>query len=450
MTAARPAFIGALLLAVCAGGASQDKGPTPEQLEAAEQAVTAARAEKEAAGAALEALVTELKDDFEKLTIDAGAPTLRHAIALVMADALPVARTRLAAEVAKGRAVMRGTRRQILQDAFQAPVASTTGIDPRLSAYVVRRVADAFAVRDNFDDVDEPAVFAQVQAALPSDANWYEFWNQTFHVGLPEAERWQKAQTAYEAAGVKLDRLAHPERYGSKGEVAPAGMVIVPGGNYELGPNAGWEKAARKVRLDAFAVDRHEVTEAEYEVFVNAQPPEKRAKLLPRGWKLDGQGMAVVAPERRDLPACYVNWEQAALYAAWVGKRLPTEDEWEAAAGGVDGRSYPWGNEFHIGLCNGADGARSVLAVESFPNAPAPSGALDMAGNVWEWTSTLEDGSNFKELPEGLVNVVIRGGGFDSRREELATRYRWTAPGHEAFGSSRYTRPIGFRCVKDL
>jgi formylglycine-generating enzyme required for sulfatase activity len=449
MTAARPAFIGALLLAVCARVAAQDKAPAPEQLAAAEAAVATARAEKEAAGAALEALVTELKDDFEKLT-GPDSTTLRHAMALAMSDALPVARTRLASEVAKGRAVLRGTRRQILQDAFNGPVAATSGIDPRLSAYLVRRVADAFAARESFDGLDEQAVFAQVEAAMPAETSWYDFWNQSFHIGLPEAEHWTKTQTVYEAAGVKLDRLLHPERYGSKGEVAPPGMVIVPGGSYELGPNAGWEKAARKVRLDVFAVDRHEVTEAEYEVFVNEQPPEKRAKLLPRGWQLDGHGAAAVSTERRDLPVVQVNWEQAAAYAAWIGKRLPTEDEWEAAAGGVDGRSFPWGNEFHIGLCNGADGASGVLPVESFPNAPAPSGALDMAGNVWEWTSTLEDGSNFKELPEGLVNVVIRGGGFDSRREELATRYRWTAPGHEAFGSSRYTRPIGFRCVKDL
>jgi formylglycine-generating enzyme required for sulfatase activity len=367
-----------------------------------------------------------------------------------MSDALPVARTRLAAEVAKGRSMLRGTRRQILQDAFAAPVNSTAGIDQRLSAFLVRRVADALALHDSFDDLDEAAVLAQVQAALPASVSWYEFWNQSFHVGLPEAERWQTAQTAYEAAGVKLDRLSHPERYGSKGEVAPAGMVIVPGGSYELGPNSGWERPARKVRLDVFAIDRHEVTESEFEVFVNSLPAEKRSKSLPRGWQLNGQGEAEVAAERHDLPVCYVNWEQAAAYAAWVGKRLPTEDEWEAAAGGVDGRSYPWGNEFHIGLCNGADGAHDRLPVESFPNAPAPSGALDMAGNVWEWTSTFEDGTNFTTLPEGLVNVVVRGGGFDSRREELATRYRWTAPGHEAFSSARYTRPIGFRCVKEL
>jgi formylglycine-generating enzyme required for sulfatase activity len=73
-----------------------------------------------------------------------------------------------------------------------------------------------------------------------------------------------------------------------------------------------------------------------------------------------------------------------------------------------------------------------------------------MAGNVWEWTATLEDGTNLQGPPEGLVNVAIRGGAFDSRREELATRYRWTAPGNDAFASPRYTRPIGFRCAKDL
>ena len=451
MTCARPAFIGALLLAACARGAAQVEKPvTPEQLAAAEQAVTAARAEKEAAWAALEVLVNDLKHDFEALTSDAGAPARRHALVLAMSDALPVARTRLTAEVAKGRAMLRGTRRQILQEAFAAPVNSVGAADKRFGDFVVRRVAEVLSAKESFDDIDENQLLAALESVLPQSASWYEFWNSSFHVGLPEADRWKNAQTAYEAAGVKLDRLSHPERYGSKGEVAPPGMVIVPGGSYELGPNTGWERPARKVRLEAFAIDRHEVTEGEYAVFVNSQTADKRGKLLPRGWALDASGNASPAADHRDLPVCYANWELAAAYAAWAGKRLPTEDEWEAAAGGVDGRSYPWGNEFHLGLCNGAEGGTAPLPVESFPHAPAASGALDMAGNVWAWTATLEDGTTFTTLPEGLVNVVIRGGGFDSRREELVTRYRWTAPGHEAFGSSRYTRPIGFRCVKDL
>ncbi|MBM3986303.1 MAG: formylglycine-generating enzyme family protein [Planctomycetes bacterium] len=346
--------------------------------------------------------------------------------------------------------MLRGTRRQILNEAFAEPVAAASPVDARLSAFVERRVADALSARESFDGVTDEQVLQLVDRELPTGTGWHEFWNASFHVGLPEAERWTAAVTAYETTGVKLDRLRHPERYGAKGEVAPPGMVIVPGGNYELGPNTGWERPARRVKLSAFAIDRHEVTEGEYALFVNAAAPELRKGLLPRGWQLDALGIAHVPDERRALPVMWINWAQAAAYATWAGKRLPTEDEWEAAAAGVDGRAYAWGNEFRIGLCHGAEGAREPLPVESFPHAAAPNGALDLTGNVWEWTATLEDGTDIEALPEGLVNIVIRGGAFDSRREELAVRYRWSAPGQDAFASPRYTRPIGFRCVKDL
>jgi formylglycine-generating enzyme required for sulfatase activity len=71
-------------------------------------------------------------------------------------------------------------------------------------------------------------------------------------------------------------------------------------------------------------------------------------------------------------------------------------------------------------------------------------------GNAWEWTATLEDGTNIKALPDGLVNAIIRGGGYDSRRDELTTRYRRGALAHDTFAPPRYKVPIGFRCVKDL
>jgi formylglycine-generating enzyme required for sulfatase activity len=90
------------------------------------------------------------------------------------------------------------------------------------------------------------------------------------------------------------------------------------------------------------------------------------------------------------------------------------------------------------------------MPVESFPDARSPSGGFDLAGNAWEWTSTLEDGTDIVKLPDGLVNVAIRGGSYRSQRHELATRARWTAPGMDAFSSPTYDRPIGFRCAMDL
>ena len=416
----------------------------------AESRLATARAAKEAAAAALEQLVIELSDDYRALTEDLDAPARRQALALAMADAIESARTRLAGEVASGKPMTRGRRRQVLTEAFSAPVEQAAPVDGRLCAWAARRVADTLSQKDTLEGVGEPEIRNLVEGLFSKGRNWYVFWNESFHQDLPEAATWEQALLEYEAAGVALDRIVQPERYGSKGEVAPPGMVIVPGGSYELGPNTGWERPARKVTLRNFAIDRHEVTQGEYALYVNALPQTQRQAALPRDWLLDEEGHAVFDEARRDHPVIFVDWSQAAGYATWAGKRLPTEDEWEVAASGTQARVYPWGNEWRTGMANGEEDAGGTLAVESFPEARSPAGCVDLAGNAWEWTATLEDGTNIKVLPEGLFNAIIRGGGWDSRREELTTRYRRGALAHDTFAPSRYKVPIGFRCVKDL
>jgi formylglycine-generating enzyme required for sulfatase activity len=438
--------VAAVLLAASAGRAA---APGDERAEA-ESRLAVARAEKEAAAATLEQLVADLADDYHSLTDDVGAPARRQALALAMADALEPARTRLAGEAASGKPLTRGRRRQLLSDAFAGPVAQAASVDKRISDWVVRRVADTLSHQEALDGVDEKEIQGIVDGLFPPGKNWYVFWNESLHQDLPETATWQKALLAYEAAGVALDRIVQPERYGSKGEVAPPGMVIVPGGSYELGPNTGWERPARKVTLRNFAIDRHEVTQGEYELYVNALPLAQRQPALPRGWTLTEEGQAAFDQALRDHPVSFVDWSQAAGYAAWAGKRLPTEDEWEAAASGTQAFVYPWGNEWRTGMANGEEDAGGTLAVESFPQARSPAGCVDLAGNAWEWTATLEDGTNIKALPDGLFNAIIRGGGWDSRREELTTRYRRGALAHDTFAPSRYKVPIGFRCVKDL
>jgi len=443
-------FAGLLLAAATAAQSGAPNDATAAALAEAEQQLAAARAEREAASLALEAVIEELKDDFLALTVGPAATTLRHELVLALHDALPSARARLAAETAKGRAVLRGTRRQLLLDTFNEALASAApGLDRRFKAWIARNVAEALSARENYEGIEQDTLLGLVAPLLPAGRNWYGFWNESFREGQPEAQRWAAAWAAYERAGLALDRLRNPERYGARGEVAPPGMIIVPGGAYDLGPNAGWERSSRRVSLKAFALDRREVTEREYALFVDAQPPSARPALLPRGWELDADNSAKRPAATRDLPVIFVSWNQAAAYAAWAGKRLPTEDEWEAAAGGTAGLAYPWGNTWRDDAANGVHGPGRLLPVESFAHAPAPCGALDMAGNAWEWTATLESGENITALPAGLVNVVIRGGGFNSRREELAVRYRWTAPGQDTFASPRYDRPIGFRCAKD-
>jgi formylglycine-generating enzyme required for sulfatase activity len=428
---------------------SGDEGRQAQALSSAESAVERTREQLRASQAAVESLVTELEDDYTSLTSGPEAAGLRNALALAMFDALEPARARIAKSAADGRSLLRASRTKVLQEVFREPVRSSAGRNPRLADWIAGQVAYSLAARNTLD-VELLDVQRLLDKLFIPGESWYHFWNRAFHQGLPEAAAYGVALGAYEDAGLELDRLRRPERYGPKGELAPAGMLVVAGGVYTLGPNAGWVRSRRKVTLKPFAMDRREVTVREYAAFIDSLPPNQQPALLPRGWSLTGTGRAVFNDAFRQHPVNHVSWNQAAAYAAWAGKRLPTEDEWEAAAAGPEGFAYPWGNAWESGKANGDGETRGTLPVESFPTARSPSGCFDMAGNAWEWTSTLEDGTDFDVLPDGLVNVVIRGGGWSSKREELATRHRWTAPGQAAFESTSYDRPIGFRCAKDL
>jgi formylglycine-generating enzyme required for sulfatase activity len=147
--------------------------------------------------------------------------------------------------------------------------------------------------------------------------------------------------------------------------------VDVPAGDYAIGRDAN---VHRMVEVDAFELARTPVTNAEYAVFVaeNGAP-------APPHW-----------PAPDDHPVTFVDWFDAATYCAWAGGRLPTEIEWEKAAAGTDGRRYPWGDEEDAGRAAIGSGMKegSTEPVGSHPSGASPYGLQDMAGNVWEWTST--------------------------------------------------------------
>lgn len=441
-----------------AGGGTtldQDRSPAESRAlaerSAAEEALDTARERFASAYQTLESFVTDLEDDHALLTTSTQAASHRNALAVAMTDSLDAARARLTSLQARsGRRPSRNTRAKVLAEVFAESVAGATTVDERMATWVAARVADALAGWGELQEVNSDDVGRAVSGLFIADESWFLFWNRTFHLDLPEARTWAAAQLAYEEAGLALDRLRRPERYGPRGEVAPPGMVVVPGGNYELGPGTGYKRSIQRVSLRHFALDRREVTQREYKTFVDSQPQSERNGLLPRSWKIDGLGLAVHPEDRANHPVVFVSWSQAASYAAWVGKRLPTENEWEAAAAGTGGQSYPWGDAWRDEQCNGAGAADDTLPVESFPHSPSSAGCFDMAGNVWEWTATLEDESDVTILPDGPVNVIIRGGGHRDDRDRLTTRYRWIAPGHATFAHPLYNRPIGFRCAADL
>ncbi|MGE0133012.1 MAG: SUMF1/EgtB/PvdO family nonheme iron enzyme [Blastocatellales bacterium] len=233
---------------------------------------------------------------------------------------------------------------------------------------------------------------------------------------------------------------------------APEGMVYVLGGVLRVGRDDGEEneKPAHVVTIKHFFIDRTEVTNEQYQKFVDAM-----AYAPPPAW----QGNHF--PEGADtLPVTDVTWEDANAYAKWAGKRLPTEEEWEFAARGADDRHiYPWGEEWIADASNtkpdkNANG--QLVPVGQFPKGASPFGLLDMSGNVWEWTA-----SEFKEYPGGKVALpagfknlkVIRGGSFDSTPEYATATWRvgWPAArGDWPKNATPDYSKTGFRLAQDV
>ena len=228
----------------------------------------------------------------------------------------------------------------------------------------------------------------------------------------------------------------------------PEGMVAITAGSYTIGRDGAdpLVQPAHSVDLSAFFIDRAEVTNAAYKAFVDAT-----------GHKPPSNWTGTSFPEGRDdFPVTGVTWQDATDYAAWAGKRLPTEAEWEAAARGTDGRIYPWGNGFRSGVANiGLRPDRptpeqypsGIRAAGRYPEGASPAGAVDMIGNAWEWVADeikLYPGNieSTLDLEPGVTYRVIRGGAYDGNKVNDAT-YRGYLD-----GSLPYPK-VGFRCAKD-
>ncbi len=215
-------------------------------------------------------------------------------------------------------------------------------------------------------------------------------------------------------------------------------MVYVPGGPFLLGSDKGHEDESpqQTVEVAAFNIDKNPVTNVEYKKFVDAT-----GHRAPRHWQ-DGK----IPAGKEDHPVVWVSWDDAAAYAAWAGKRLPTEIEWEKAARGTDGRVYPWGNTFDAALCNAQEASRGdTTPVGQYPGGASPSGALDMAGNVWEWTADWYQGyrgSVYQMDLYGTTNRVLRGGSWFDAADLVRTTARNSAKPDFRFST------IGFRCAR--
>ncbi len=329
-------------------------------------------------------------------------------------------------------------------------------------------------------------------------------------------------------------------------------MVLIPAGEFLMGAGDGNadEAPAHRVYLDAYYIDRHEVTNAAFAQFVRTSrrfdaiegswfryslegcidliahyenrygtamkkfdtesagnDEERQARFrdaprwhaavsavhamlgkqyeLPEGERIAGlasdASVQELIKQQAGIPVRGVTWRDAASYARWAGKRLPTEAEWEKAARGADGRLYPWGFTWDPKRCRaGLEPEAGPVPVGEYPEGAGPYGCLDMAGNVWEWVAdwygddyyaSSQDRVNPRG-PEGLPDGRLAGPskdvnllrstrqGRESNTRKVIRGGAWSGPERQARFNVRCTRrfwsnpsywhpDVGFRCARD-
>ncbi|MDX2032385.1 MAG: SUMF1/EgtB/PvdO family nonheme iron enzyme [Blastocatellia bacterium] len=248
------------------------------------------------------------------------------------------------------------------------------------------------------------------------------------------------------AAASPVATSAYPE------QAAPEGMVYVLGGAFRAGRDDGEpnERPAHTVTIKPFFIDRTEVTNEEYQKYIDAT-----GSPAPPAWN-DNR-----FPENAEkLPVTGISWEEATAYAEWAGKRLPTEEEWEFAARGADGRFYPWGENWMPDTANvkNTEGeTRELMPVGQFVLGASPFGVVDMSGNVWEWTASdyrEYPGGSIEAPPAGFTNLkVIRGGSYLSSGKKATATLRVGWPGsRDSWPKGRAPEydQTGFRCAQDV
>ena len=247
----------------------------------------------------------------------------------------------------------------------------------------------------------------------------------------------------------------------------PAEMVVIPAGEFLMGSNDedanASEKPVHPVYIDTFYMDKYPVTNAQYKVFLDACPQWQKNNIHEdyhngdylRTWNRNNYPKG-----KTDHPVVNVSWYTAMAYAQWIGKRLPTEAEWEKAArGGLDEKTYPWGDQLNTIVANYGKYIGGTTPIGGY--LPNDYGVYDMAGNVWEWCLDEYDRNLHKKLPprnydaeansiseiiNNFLNIktsrVLRGGSWASSPKALKVAYCGAAPPTLTYNS------YGFRCVR--
>ena len=245
--------------------------------------------------------------------------------------------------------------------------------------------------------------------------------------------------------GMRFAQYTAQSRLG--GEANP--MAAIPAGRFIRGTDERLPDEGPQHTLDvpAFKIDLYEVTNRQYKAFIDASgrrsPDHFRNRTFPAG--------------KADHPVSFVTWYDAEAYCAWAGKRLPSDVEWEKAARGTDGRSFPWGNTFDVRKANtpvrwlALKQAGDTTPAGAFEAGASPYGVFDMTGNVWEWTSSWYQpypGNQTASEAYGERYKTLKGGSwFDCSFYKCGL----SAPVYNRAFFARKTKndTIGFRCAKD-
>jgi formylglycine-generating enzyme required for sulfatase activity len=269
--------------------------------------------------------------------------------------------------------------------------------------------------------------------------------------------------------------VAWPAAVAQESAAIPKGMILVPAGSFQMGVDGEEDPSIaspmHEVKLKAFYIDRYEVTNGDYAKFIDAKGYEKKEHWSADGWKwlekagrkLPKKWESIRKTLKDDFdkhPVVGVSWFEAEAYAKYAGKRLPTEAEWERAARGTDQRKFPWGNSFEDGYRKKPTGEVG-RTVKGGTNAAdkSPVGAMDMGGNVAEWTASWLSpypGTKAKSRYWGKDAIrrlkVARGGSWRFLDEgprpvehKCTVTYRMKEYPHD----NGYTF-VGFRLAKDV
>ena len=315
---------------------------------------------------------------------------------------------------------------------------------------------DAADGREEFKSIDDPHILR--------GGSW-----RNNNSDIRSANRYKARITdVYSSAGIRCARTEQPgdslipptpipteigkretENYGIGSTTTSedgATLVYVPEGEFIMGSDDGKadEQPVHKVYLDAFWIGETEVTNKQYEACVNQGTCD-----VPASFRSYNQKGYYGYPQFINYPVLYVNWDQAKTYCTWAGGRLPTEAEWEKAARGTDGRTYPWGNATpNDNLLNYNSNLFDTTEVGKYPDGQSIYGAYDMAGNVWEWVSSIYRPYPYNSLDgrEDMTLVdfrVLRGGSWLVSDADARTFNRYHLDQKETFNNI-----IGFRCAR--